>query len=162
MAAPVIVPFDPAAHREQVVALWREVFNYGKPHTEPGLVIDKKTAFDDLFFVAVDPSRVIGTIMAGYDGHRGWIYSLAVAPDRRREGIGSALLRFAEERLAATGCMKINLQVVAGNELVEGFYHIHGYTTERRIDMGKVIERNVPAPQGMPAETPKGATESAI
>ena len=70
----------------------------------PSLVIDKKLAVsDELFFVAVIDDKVIGTVMAGYDGHRGWIYSVAVSPSHRREGIGSQLVSHAERALIAKG-----------------------------------------------------------
>jgi GNAT superfamily N-acetyltransferase len=144
MPTPNIVSFNNAAHREQTIALWRDAFGYLTPHNEPGLVIDKKTGFDDRLFVAVDDEHVVGTVMAGYDGHRGWIYALAVLPRRRGEGIGSALLDFAERRLAELGCVKINLQIAEGNESIEAYYLGKGYATERRISMGKLVERNIP------------------
>jgi ribosomal protein S18 acetylase RimI-like enzyme len=126
------------------VALWERVFAYKTARNAPGLVIDKKLAVhDDLFFVAVDGDKVVGSILAGYDGHRGWIYSLAVSPKRRHRGAGSQLLRFAESRLASLGCVKINLQITDGNELVEEFYVAHGYSTEPRISMGKTITSNI-------------------
>ena len=101
-------------------------------------MIDKKTRVaDGLFFVALEEDTVIGTVMAGYDGHRGWIYSLAVLPAYRKRGIGTALLEHAEKKLANLGCVKVNLQVMEGNETVVGFYHANGYSTENRISMGK-------------------------
>ena len=113
-----ITPFDNASHRDQVIALWQAVFGYETAHNRPDLVIDKKTAVDDgLFFVATAGGEVVGTVMAGYDGHRGWIYSVAVHPARRKQGTGSALVSHAERALAAKGCMKINLQIMDGNEI---------------------------------------------
>lgn len=133
-----IIKFDNVKHRNQVIALWKEVFGYEADHNAPGLVIDKKLDFGDgLFFTAVNNQDVIGTVMAGYDGHRGWIYSIAVSPTYRKEGLGSKLLSFAEEKLLEKGCMKINLQIMEGNEAVEAFYLSNGYQTEKRISMGK-------------------------
>ena len=67
----VITKFDNQIHRDQVVSLWNKVFGYELAHNAPELVIDKKLKFgDELFFIAVDDQFVIGTIMAGYDGHR--------------------------------------------------------------------------------------------
>jgi len=81
--------------------------------------------------------------MAGYDGHRGWIYSIAVSPNYRKQRIGSTLLAFAERKLSEIGCMKINLQIMEGNEAVENFYLANGYHTEKRISMGKRLPENI-------------------
>ena len=141
---PIITAFDARLHRDQVVSLWKEVFGYEADHNAPLLVIDKKLEFGDgLFFVALDDQAVIGTVMAGYDGHRGWIYSIAVSPQYQKQGIGSALLVFAERKLAEIGCMKINLQIMEGNEVVENFYLANGYHTEKRISMGKRLPANI-------------------
>ena len=75
--------------------------------------------------------------MAGYDGHRGWLYSIAVEQGAQRLGIGTALLAEVEARLATLGCGKINLQVRDGNEAVVSFYERNGYHVERRMSMGK-------------------------
>ena len=140
-----IKPFSNAAHRDQVITLWETVFGYEAAHNRPGLVIDKKIAVDDgLLFVALAGGEVVGTVMAGYDGHRGWIYSVAVAPTRRRQAIGSQLVAFAERALAERGCMKINLQIMEGNERVVAFYASLGYAVEKRVSMGKRIHENVP------------------
>lgn len=139
-----IIAFDNLKHIEQVISLWKEVFGYEAAHNDPGIVIDKKIDFNDgLFFVAVDDHDVIGTVMAGYDGHRGWIYSIAVSTAYRKKGLGSALLFFAEERLSEKGCMKINLQIMEGNDAVEAFYLSNGYQTEKRISMGKRLVQNI-------------------
>src|SRR5690348_14660558 len=99
-----ILTFDPKRHRDQVAELWRQVFAYPTAHNEPNFAIEKKIgANDGLFFVAEIDTKVAGTIMAGYDGHRGWIYSLAVLPEFRGRGIGTRLMRHAEECLAALG-----------------------------------------------------------
>lgn len=132
-------------HRAQVVALWQEAFGYDTAHNLPTLAIDKKLAVSDgLFFVATDKKAVIGTILAGYDGHRGWLYSVAVHSDYRRQGLGASLVRHAEQALIALGCMKINLQITGGNDAVVGFYEALGYGTEPRISMGKKIAGNIP------------------
>lgn len=140
-----ITPFVNAVHRSQVVALWETVFGYEAAHNKPSLVVDKKVAVDDqLFFIAAADNEVVGTIMAGYDGHRGWIYSVAVSPSRRRQGIGSRLVSHAERALICKGCVKINLQIMEGNESVIEFYSSLGFAVERRISMGKPIRENVP------------------
>lgn len=139
-----IVPFDNTIHRQALVDLWRQVFGYDAPHNDPALAIDKKLAVDAMLYVALAEERLIGSVMAGYDGHRGWIYSLAVAPDCRGRGVGASLLKHVETQLTERGCMKINLQVMAGNEAVEAFYQKHGYLTEQRISMGKRLPDNIP------------------
>lgn len=75
--------------------------------------------------------------MAGYDGHRGWLYAVAVSQQSRRSGVGTALVRTAEAALQDLGCSKINLQVRVGNEEVTSFYRGLGYAIEERISMGR-------------------------
>ena len=91
----------------------------------------------DLFLVAVEDGRVIGTVMGGYDGHRGWIYSMAVDESQRHRGVGSVLMGEIEKALQALGCMKVHLQVVPSNSGVAQFYERLGFSVEGRISMGK-------------------------
>ncbi|MCK6189344.1 GNAT family acetyltransferase [Pseudomonas sp. EYE_354] len=140
-----IGPYRDRAHRAQVIELWREAFGYDTAHNLPSLAIDKKLAVNDgLFFVATDKKAVVGTVLAGYDGHRGWLYSVAVRADYRRHGLGASLVRHAEQALTALGCMKINLQITSGNDAVVGFYEALGYGMEPRISMGRKIAENIP------------------
>jgi ribosomal protein S18 acetylase RimI-like enzyme len=126
--------------RIQVVELWRTVFGYETAHNEPNLAISKKTAVQDgLFFVAVDATEIVGSIMAGYDGHRGWLYSVAVHPNTRLGGLGTMLVRHAEKALADLGCMKVNLQLLDTNEATAAFYQSVGYAVEPRLSMGKLL-----------------------
>ena len=139
-----IIEYDNAKHRMQVVAQWKDIFGYETARNDPGFAIDKKIATaDGLFFVAVHQEEVVGTVMAGYDGHRGWIYSMAVHPGHRKKGIASLLLSHAERRLASLGCVKINLQILKGNADVQRFYRVNGYALEDRISMGKQIDENL-------------------
>lgn len=133
-----IVIYDDTVHRAQVIALWEQVFGYDAPHNEPSLALDRKLAVkDDLLFIAMVDGTVVGTIMAGYDGHRGWLYSLAVLPTHRHAGLGRALVQHSEQALRALGCLKLNLQVTQTNAAVVAFYATLGYSTEPRISMGK-------------------------
>jgi ribosomal protein S18 acetylase RimI-like enzyme len=93
----------------------------------------------ELFLVAIVDSRVAGTTMAGFDGHRGWVHLVAVAPEFRRNGVGSALMREAEARLRDLGCPKLNLQIRPSTPEVVGFYARLGFQVEERISMGKVL-----------------------
>jgi len=145
MSSVSIHPYRNESHRAQVAALWSQAFGYETAHNRPGLAIDRKLAVEDgLFFVATIGDHVVGTVMAGYDGHRGWLYAVAVARDRRMHGIGTALVRHAEQALTALGCMKINLQLADGNDAVAAFYESLGYAVEKRVSMGKRVPENVP------------------
>lgn len=127
-------------HFAEVAALWERVFPDDPPHNRAALAVPEKMRVQpELFLVALDGERVIGTVMAGYDGHRGWLYSVAVHPDGQRRGVGTALVREAEARLFALGCRKINLQIREGNEAVTAFYARLGYDVEPRVSMGKRI-----------------------
>jgi ribosomal protein S18 acetylase RimI-like enzyme len=108
------------------------------PHNEPATAIRmKREAEHGLFLVAEVDGNLAGTVMGGYDGHRGWIYSVAVDAKYRRRGIATALIRRLEADLIARGCMKINLQVRTSNAAVIAFYETLGYKVEEIISMGK-------------------------
>jgi len=144
----VIADYLNEHHRPCVMELWETVFGYETAHNTPSLAIDKKLAeADGLFFVALSGNEVVGTVLAGYDGHRGWLYSVVVHPSHRRKGIGVKLVRHAEHALTARGCMKIDLQIVSSNESVKTFYESLGYSIEPRISMGKKIESNIEMPK---------------
>ena len=132
-----VIPYTDR-HFGGVDALWRSVFPNDPPWNRAAIAIPEKLAVQpELFLVAENADQVVGTAMAGYDGHRGWLYTIAVAPDFQRKGIGSMLLAEAERTLAAMGCGKINLQIRAGNEAVVAFYRRHDYDVEERISMGR-------------------------
>jgi ribosomal protein S18 acetylase RimI-like enzyme len=130
-----------AADRDQLVALWRTTFPDDPPHNEPMRVIEAKLKIDRLLFVAARDGAVIGSVMAGYDGHRGWLYSVAVHPARRRRGTGRKLVLHAVEQLQSLGCIKVNLQVRATNAAVVAFYKALGFRVEERISMGMLLEK---------------------
>ncbi|MCP4550181.1 MAG: GNAT family acetyltransferase [bacterium] len=126
---------------EAVAALWREVFSAAPSWNHPETDIQRKLAVQrDLFLVACCEDKLVGTALAGYDGHRGWVYYLAVSPTHRRGGIGRELMAHVEKSLAAIGCPKLNLQVRADNPLVVAFYKKLGYTIEERISLGKRLD----------------------
>ncbi len=121
-----------------VARLWREVFPDAPAWNHPETDIRRKLSVQrELFFVATAGEELVGTAMAGDDGHRGWVYYVAVSPQQRRRGIGAALMNRAERELASRGCPKLNLQVRASNHEVVAFYHALGYQTEERVSMGK-------------------------
>lgn len=126
----------------QVVLLWKRVFPITLPHHDPRLSISRKLKVDpDLFLVAIDNDKIIGTAMGGWDGHRGWVYSVSVDPQARRKGIGTRLLHEIEIRLVRRDCPKVNLQILESNSEVVKFYEKNGYEIEPRISMGKRLSQ---------------------
>ena len=120
---------------------WKEVFPNDPPHNAPRKVIQEKMSIQkELFFVAEDNGTIIGTIMSGYDGHRGWLYTVAVKPEFRRRGIGRLLVDHAVAALTRIGCPKVNLQVRSTNTEVIGFYEALGFLIEDRVSMGKRLK----------------------
>ncbi len=121
-----------------VIRLWGVVFPDPPPWNDPAADIRRKRGVQpDLFLVALLQGEVVGTTMAGYDGHRGWIYYVAVSPRQRRQGIGADLMTDVEQRVARLGCPKLNLQVRASNHEAVSFYERLGYKVEQRVSMGK-------------------------
>ena len=123
---------------ESVVALW-EACGLVRPWNDPRRDIERKaTVQSELFLVAEDADRrVVAAGMAGFDGHRGWVNYLAVLPELQGSGLGRTLMAEFEQRLAAMGCPKVNLQVRAGNEQVIGFYESLGYSPDQTVSLGK-------------------------
>lgn len=129
-----------AEDREQLIDLWRTVFPDDPPHNEPSRVIDAKLAVDDLIIVAEQDGKLAGACMAGYDGHRGWLYAVAVLKEYRRHGTGAGLVTRAVEALKELGCIKVNLQVRSSNTEVAAFYRSLGFAAEDRLSMGMLLE----------------------
>jgi ribosomal protein S18 acetylase RimI-like enzyme len=128
------------SHFDGVAALWSEAFpNDSSWNLASAAISEKLRIQPNLLMVAVESDRVVGSIMAGYDGHRGWISRVAVLKSDRLKGVGQALVREAEKRLSDLGCVKINLQVVTSNAGVLGFYRSLGYEAEERVSMSKRI-----------------------
>ena len=116
-----------ARDTETVVELWESV-GLTRPWNDPRKDIARKlTVQPELFLVAEDEDRVVGSVMAGYDGHRGWLYYLASDPGRRGEGIARSLVAEVEARLVAMGCPKVQLMVRPDNASARGFYDALGY-----------------------------------
>lgn len=111
-----------------------------KWHNRPGVSFDLKIKQgDDLFFVTVDNDVIVGTVIAGFDGHRGWLYSLAVDLDYQQKGVGSLLVSKALDELQQLGCLKANIQIIGDKISVVDFYTKLGFSIEDRINMGKVL-----------------------
>lgn len=122
--------------RRSLISVWQRVFPDDPPHNEPASVIDAKLAVDDLIFVAERNDTIIGACMAGWDGHRGWLYAVAVLPEYRRNGIGSMLVASAMGALRELGCLKVNLQIRTSNSKTVAFYESLGFSVEVRLSMG--------------------------
>ncbi|MGO1319104.1 MAG: GNAT family acetyltransferase [Galactobacter sp.] len=89
---------------------------------------------------AEDPARIVGTVMVGADGHRGWVYYLAVDPAMQRAGLGTELMSAAEEWLRTAGAPKVQLMVRSTNTTVVGFYEHLGYTDQSTAVLGKFLD----------------------
>jgi ribosomal protein S18 acetylase RimI-like enzyme len=134
--------YEPA-DEDALIALWRRC-DLTRPWNDPAKDIQRKLAQQpELFGVLVDrEGGVVGSVMAGYEGHRGWINYLAVDPARQGSGLGRRLMDWAEARLRERGCPKINLQVRHGNEAVLAFYAALGYTDDKVVSLGKRLEHD--------------------
>lgn len=141
LAAMRIRPFA-SVDEAVVLALWQSC-GLVKPQNDPRKDIARKLRVNpEWFLVAESGGRIVGAVMAGYEGHRGWINYLAVDPARRRAGLGRALMAEAERVLRAAGCPKINLQVRPENRDVVAFYEAIGFSVEGAISLGKRLERD--------------------
>lgn len=131
-----IRPFH-ADDEAQVVALWQRcglVVPWNDPHQD---IARKMDVQPELFLVGTRGASVIATVMAGYDGHRGWLNYVAVAPEAQGQGFGREIVEAAIAALRARGCPKINLQVRASNAAVMAFYQQLGFVVDDVVSMGK-------------------------
>ena len=136
-----IRPYQPQ-DENAVVALWKQC-DLIRAWNDPRKDIQRKLAVrPDLFLVGVLHGEIIACVMAGYEGHRGWLNYLAVAPQHRRHGYARALVTEAERLLRGAGCPKINLQIRTSNGDVIEFYRRLGYSVDDVVSMGKRLERD--------------------
>jgi ribosomal protein S18 acetylase RimI-like enzyme len=130
--------------RAAVIALWQDcdlTRQWNPP--ERDIELCRRSGHGTLF-VAEAAGRLAGTIMVGHDGHRGWVYYVAVDPACRRDGLGRALMKHAEEFLAAQGVPKIMLLIRETNSAVAAFYQRLGYQIEPRLLMTKSLPERTP------------------
>ncbi|TKJ48038.1 GNAT family acetyltransferase [Candidatus Aerophobetes bacterium Ae_b3a] len=121
----------------QVIDLWVKC-DLARPWNDPKKDIERKLKIDpDLFLVGVLNSKIIGTVMGGYEGHRGWINYLAIDPSQQRKGYGKIMMKEIEEKLKAKGAPKINIQIRSTNKFVINFYKSINYRIDDVISMGK-------------------------
>jgi ribosomal protein S18 acetylase RimI-like enzyme len=134
-----IRPFAPSDEKS-VVTLWMDcglVVPWNDPHRD---ILRKLKVQADGFLVSLFNGQIVATVMAGYEGHRGWINYLAVDPKYRHQGIGRRMMEAAETFLRTAGCPKINLQVRSSNSGVIEFYNRIGFKTDDVVSLGKRLE----------------------
>jgi len=125
------------ADEAAVIALW-EACGLTRPENDPRKDIARKVAVQrELFLVGTLEGRIVASVMVGYEGHRGWINYLAVAPAHRKKGHARTLMREAERLLEAVGCPKINLQIRTSNAQVIEFYKAVGYAQDDVVSFGR-------------------------
>jgi ribosomal protein S18 acetylase RimI-like enzyme len=135
----IVRPFQ-QADTDAVVKLWQQC-GLTRPWNDPYQDIALKMDFQpELFFVGTLDDRVIATVMAGYEGHRGWIQYLGVSPGHQRQGVGSQIMMAAEKALRELGCVKINLQVRESNQAVIAFYEQLGFSSDHVVSLGKRLK----------------------
>jgi ribosomal protein S18 acetylase RimI-like enzyme len=123
-----------------VVQLWKDC-NLVVPWNNPLRDIRRKLRVQpELFLVGFVSGELAATVMAGYEGHRGWLNYLAVAPRFRRQGLGRKMVAEAEARLRQMGCPKINIQIRTSNTEVIEFYRRIGFKPDDVVSMGKRLE----------------------
>ena len=120
-----------------VIALW-EKCALTRPWNNPLKDISRKLKVQpELFVVGEIDGQIVASAMAGYDGHRGSVYYLAVAPEFQGGGHGRALMVWIEQALLEMGCPKLNIVVRSTNVKVLRFYENLGYATDDVISLGK-------------------------
>jgi ribosomal protein S18 acetylase RimI-like enzyme len=139
----IIRQYSPA-DREAVINLWKTC-NLTKSWNNPEQDINRKLKDSpELFLVGTINDIIFSSVMAGYDGHRGWIYYLAVVPEYRKQGLGRRIMAAAEEKLLAIGCPKIDLMVRKNNPDVITFYEKIGYGHDEVVTMSKRLIEDGP------------------
>ena len=123
--------------KQSVIELWETcnlIVSWNDPEKD---ILRKLSVRDDLFILAEINKKIIATAMGGYDGHRGYIYYLAVLPEFQKKGVGSKILSVVEKKLLKIGCPKINLFVRNTNIQVKSFYKKNQYTFQESEIYGK-------------------------
>ena len=125
-----------SADEDQVISLW-QACNLVVPQNDPRKDIARKLKVNpELFIVGELAGDIVGSCMAGYEGHRGWINYLAVHPHHQRQGYATQLMKEAERLLREVGCPKINLQIRSSNSEVIAFYNALGYVEDCVVSFG--------------------------
>jgi ribosomal protein S18 acetylase RimI-like enzyme len=142
MAALMQIRAFQSEDEEAVVSLWRRcdlVRPWNDPHKDIRRKLEVKPGW---FLVGMLDRRIVACVMAGYEGHRGWLNYLAVEPEHQRHGLARAIVTEAERLLREAGCPKINLQIRTSNQGIIEFYRRLGYATDDVVSMGKRLEHD--------------------
>lgn len=138
-ADPPIAPLR-TTEADAAIALWRAA-GLTRPWNDPAADIAAALAGPaSTILAARADGLIVGTVMAGYDGHRGWLYYLAVAPGRRGQGIGRRLIAAAETWLAERGAPKAQLMIRHDNHAAAGFYAKLGYERQEAVVVGRRLD----------------------
>jgi ribosomal protein S18 acetylase RimI-like enzyme len=125
-----------------VLTLWQQC-GLTRPWNDPHRDICRKLKVNpEMFLVGLVDGQVVATVMAGYEGHRGWLNYLAVAPEFQRHGLARTIVTAAEQLLGRAGCPKINLQIRTSNQALIEFYRRLGYSIDDVVSMGKRLEHD--------------------
>jgi ribosomal protein S18 acetylase RimI-like enzyme len=113
--------------REGVVDLWKAC-GLTRPWNDPERDIDRISSHQTgKLFLLLNQGKLVGSVMTGYDGHRGSVYYLSVHPGVQKNGLGKILMEHCEDYLRSLGCPKLNLSIRTSNLPVIGFYDRLGY-----------------------------------
>ena len=130
------------ADQDDLIALYLLAFPHDPPWNDPSDMIACKTVIDaEGLLVGVLEGKVMASVMAGYDGHRGWINCLAVHPDHRGQDFGAAMIDAAIDLMTERGAVKVNLQIRGDNTSLKRYYEAQGFEAEDRISMGLLTRR---------------------
>lgn len=140
-----IAPIDDADVGE-VVALW-QACGLTRPWNDPAadIALARKES-NATVLIGRDGGSIVATVLVGHDGHRGWVYYLAVDTDRRHKGYGRVMMDAAESWLRERGIEKLQLLVRADNTSVKDFYQSLGYSMQERVTYAKWLDGREPTP----------------
>ena len=147
----------PRSRADEAVLLWQEcglTRPWNDPHADLLRALDAESS---TVLAAVEQEDLVGTVMVGHDGHRGWVYYLAVAPSHRGAGLGRALMVAAEEWVSGRGIPKLQLMVRTSNTAAAAFYERLGYAVQETTVLGKFFDEELGAMQRSADRTDSGA-----
>jgi ribosomal protein S18 acetylase RimI-like enzyme len=126
-------------HASEVIALW-EACGLTRPWNDPAADFARAVSGPaSAVLVRREDGALVASVMVGDDGHRGWVYYLAVAPERRRAGLGRAMMAAAEAWLRARGAPKLQLMVREDNEAALGFYEALELERQKVVTLGRFL-----------------------